>query len=135
MLEIDRGKIKELAEKYSLELVVLFGSQATSQTHAKSDIDVAVLGGESNSLAGLLKLMSDFYKFFKREDVEVVDLSSAAPTLWQAVVRDGELLYEKTPGYFGRWKIYAWKIWLETAWLRKIRDQRLLNWAQQHTLV
>ena len=38
-MEIDREKIKSVAQKYDLEFVVLFGSQATGQTHSKSDID------------------------------------------------------------------------------------------------
>lgn len=42
-MEIDREKIKEVAEKYDLEFVVLFGSQATGQTHQKSDVDLGVI--------------------------------------------------------------------------------------------
>lgn len=129
MLAIDSQKIKQIAEKYELDLVVLFGSQATGLANTKSDVDLAVAGSQAEVLDGLLKITSDFCLTFSREDVEVVSLASAAPTLWQAVTRDGKLLYEKSPGYFWRWKVYAWKIWLETAWLRKIRDQRLLNWA------
>jgi len=34
-LDETKQPIKNLAEKYNLEFVVLFGSQATSNTHAK----------------------------------------------------------------------------------------------------
>lgn len=128
MIEIDREKIKAVAEKYDLEFVALFGSQATGQTHKKSDVDLGVISrGEFNwSL-----LIGDFYSLFKRGDVEAVNLAMASPTLWRAVARDGKLLYEKNEGAYKIWKIYVWKIWLETYRLRQARDQRLINWAEQ----
>jgi len=131
IMEIDQDKIKEIAEKYNLEFVVLFGSQATSQTHEKSDVDLAVI---ARMEFNLLRLSDDFSSLFKRNDVEVVNLATASPVLWRAVARDGKLLYEKNEGFYRRWKVYAWKIWLETARLRRIRDQRLINWAEQKTV-
>lgn len=129
-MEIDREEIKAVAEKYDLEFVVLFGSQATGQTHKKSDVDVAVI---SRSKPDWSSLIGDFYSLFRREDVEAVNLAMASPTLWRAAARDGQLLYEKNEGFYRRWKIYAWKIWLETARLRQARDNRLINWAEQKT--
>ena len=131
-MEIDREKIKAVAEKYDLEFVVLFGSQATGQTHPKSDVDIGVI---SRSEINWLSLIGDFYSLFRREDVEVVNLAMASPTLWRAMVRDGKLLYEKKEGSYRRWKIYAWKIWLDTSHLRQSRDQRLINWAGQKTVL
>ncbi len=128
MMEIDREKIKAVAEKYDLEFVVLFGSQAIGQTHSKSDVDLGVIS--RNELNWSL-LLGDFYSLFKREDVEVVNLAMASPTLWRAMARDGKLLYEKHEGFYKHWKIYAWKIWLDTAHLRQARDKRLMNWAEQ----
>ncbi len=131
-MEIDREKIKAVAEKYDLEFVVLFGSQATGQTHSKSDIDVAVI---SRSGVDWGQLFMDLSSLFRRNDVEVVNLAMASPTLWRAVARDGQLLYEKTEGFYRRWKIYAWKIWLDTTHLRQARDRRLINWAEQRTVL
>ena len=128
MIEIDREKIKEVAEKYDLEFVVLFGSQATGQTHEKSDVDVGVI---SQRKINWSPLMGDLYSLFRREDVEVVDLAMASPTLWRAVTRDGQLLYEKIEGFYRQWKVYAWKIWLDTSRLRQARDRRLINWANE----
>ena len=127
-MEIDREKIKEIAEKYDLEFVVLFGSQATGQIHAKSDVDLAVI---SRAEFNLLQLSVDFSTLFGRDDVEVINLATASPVLWRAVTRDGELLYEKKEGFYRHWKIYAWKIWQETARLRWARDKRLVSWAEQ----
>ena len=120
-------KIKKLAEKYNLSLIVLFGSQATGALHSKSDVDIAILG--INSL-DIIKISSDFSSIFKREDVEVVDLRNASPTLMFCVLRDGKILYEKEKETFLVWKLYAIRIWRETAWLRDLRDKKLIEWTK-----
>ncbi len=130
MIEISQEKIKEIAEKYDLELVVLFGSQATGQIHTKSDVDVGII---SRTKFDWGQLFMDFSTLFKRDDVEIVDLSAASPVLWRAVARDGQLLYEKNEGLYRRWKVYIWKIWLDTSHLRQVRDRRLVSWAHQKT--
>lgn len=129
MINIDAIKphIKTLAEKYGLSLVLLFGSQATGVLHPKSDVDIAVL---SKNQIDMLSLTMDFYDLFNREDVEVVNLGTASPTSMYVVVRDGKLLYENEVGAFLKWKLYGIWVWLDTAWLRRLRDQKMLEWAR-----
>lgn len=129
MINIDDIKldVKKLAEKYSLSFVVLFGSQATGALHPKSDVDIAIL---SKNDVDMLSLTMDFYKLFKREDVEVVNLGTSSPTLLYVIVRDGKLLFENEPGVFLKWKLYAIWVWLDTMWLRRLRDQKLIDWAR-----
>ena len=126
-IEDSKLKIKELAEKYSLSLVVLFGSQATGAVHTKSDVDIAALG--ANSL-DRFALANDLDKVFERNDVEVIDMNGASPTMMYVLVRDGKLLYENTIGAFMKWKFYAIREWINTAWLRKLSDKKLIEWAR-----
>ena len=127
--------IKELAERHKLLAVALFGSQATGALHSKSDIDIAILGRDQIAFGEKIKISSALSDVFKREDVEVVDIdpNSASPTLMYAVVRDGKLLYERSVGDFLRWKLYAIKMWMETAWLRALRDKKLIEWAEKNS--
>ena len=106
MLDFEALKpaIKELAKKHNLSLVVLFGSQATGRTHAKSDIDIAVLAADAFVTS---KLMGEFDAIFKRDDIEVVDMSDASPTMGYVLTRDGMLLYEESTGAFMKWKFRA----------------------------
>lgn len=127
-----KEKTKEIACKYDLSFVALFGSQATGRTHQKSDIDIAVIRKQPISFDDRLKIIGDFSDVFEREDVEVVDMSSASPTLMYAVVRDGKLLYEEKENDFLNWKLYAIKIWMETAWLRDLSRKSLLDWAKNN---
>src|SRR3989344_3232910 len=96
-----KPKATEIARKHNLDLVVLFGSQATGKTHPKSDIDIAVI---SKKPFDKFKVMDDLWKFLEREDVEVVNLANVSPTLMRAVVVDGKLLYERERAMFLQWK-------------------------------
>lgn len=130
-IEEIKPAIERVAEKHQLLAVVLFGSQATGAIHQKSDIDIAVLGRDQIAFDEKIKISSEFSEVFKREDVEVVDIdpNSASPTLMYAVVRDGQLLYEREAGDFLRWKLYAIKMWMETEWLRALARKKLVEWA------
>ena len=127
-IEAIKPEIAVLAKKYNLDLVVLFGSQASGRTHAKSDVDIAFSGkGEIDKH----KLVLDLDQLFKRDDIETVDLSKASPTLMRAIVKDGGLLYEKDTTTFLRWKFYAIRTWMETAWLRAIARKNLIEWSEK----
>jgi predicted nucleotidyltransferase len=123
-----KTQIKNLANKHKLEFVALFGSEARGNTHKESDIDIAVLSKEKIEI---LDITSDFCDLFKRDDVEVVDVGNASPTICVVVVRDGVLLYEKDDGYFAKWKMFAIKVWMESAWLRDLQKKTLLNWLEK----
>ena len=127
-----KKKSKEIAEKYNLSFVALFGSQATGRTHQKSDIDIAVIRKQLISFDDRMKIIGDFSDALKREDVEVVDLATVSPTLMYVVVRDGKLLYEEKENVFLNWKLYAIKIWMETAWLRDLSRKSLVDWAKRN---
>lgn len=129
MIDIESIKpaMAELAKKHGLTLVVLFGSQATGRTHEKSDIDIAVLSRQSVNRA---RIALELDEIFKRDDIEVVNLALSSPTLMRAVVGEGVLLYEDKPGAFFGWKLYAIKIWMETAWLRRLANKRALERAK-----
>ena len=123
-----KKEISEIAKEHGLEMVVLFGSQATGRTHAKSDVDIGVISRNKFDIFGLT---TDFYKFLKRDDVEVVDLSRASPTLMRAIVIDGKLLYERKRADFLNWKFYAIKTWMDTDWLRRLAKKNIIEWAHQ----
>ncbi len=128
-IESYKPQIAEIAQKYKLDFVVLFGSQATGRTHPKSDVDIGVI---SHSEVDRLKLMNEMDKIFGREDVSVVDLSIVSPSLMYAIVEDGKLLYEKEQDKFLNWKFYAIKIWMETKWLRTLGERKLIEWVAKN---
>ena len=84
-------EICEIAKKYKVEKVILFGSRARGDFHRASDIDLAVKGG-------------DFADFSLDVDEETstllmfdfVDLNqSIQQELRENIEREGEIIYEK----------------------------------------
>jgi predicted nucleotidyltransferase len=122
-----QDRCAHIAEVHNFDLVVLFGSQATGRTHSHSDVDIAIV---ADTKIDMYKVTDEFQKICGRQDVEVVNIGDASPTLMYCVVRDGKILFEKNKGGFMKWKFFAIKTWLDSSWLRTLGDKRLVAWAQ-----
>ena len=127
--EAKKADIANIAKKHGLNLVVLFGSQATGRVHEKSDIDIAILGKQAVDFDTQTKIWGEFSRVFNRDDIEVVDIGTASPTLMRMVVEDGLLLFEATADGFFEWKLYALTVWMDSAWLRDLRNRKLHEWV------
>ena len=84
-------EICELAVKYGVEQVILFGSRARGDHWAKSDIDLAIRGGDGVRFALDVEAHASTLLTF-----DIVDLNEAiAPELRDSIAREGVVLYEK----------------------------------------
>ncbi len=110
----------------SLKLIILFGSQATGTAGKTSDTDIAVLGDRPLTLDERSKLEEKYAAHFSisEEMIDLVDLSIAPPILRYQVVQSGKLLYG-TEEDFIRFKVLAWKQYLNTEKFRRYRQQSL----------
>ncbi len=112
----------------STKLVILFGSRARETAGANSDFDVAVTTSHTLSL----EERSEFArkaatKLHTTEDhIDLVDLAVASPLLQQQVAASGKLI-EGNAADFVRFRVLAWKRYLDTAKLRRARTQALSN--------
>ena len=84
-------EIIALAQKHSIEKVVLFGSRARGDYHRASDIDLAVYGGDIvNFSLDVEEVTSTLLTF------DVVDLNKSLQTEFrESIEREGKILYEK----------------------------------------
>jgi predicted nucleotidyltransferase len=121
--------LAEIAEKYGLDMVVLFGSQATGRTHSKSDVDIGFTAPEHLELKTRFEIETLISKVLGRDDVELVDLQRISPVMKKIVADEGVVLYEREPGMFELFCIYAFKLFVETKPLRDLRYQSLKNFA------
>lgn len=84
-------EICDLAEKYQIEKVILFGSRARGDFKRTRDIDLAVEGGEVESFA--LDIDEETTTLLQ---YDIVDLSRRIqPELRESIEREGKILYEK----------------------------------------
>lgn len=84
-------EIKELAKKYQIRKVILFGSRARGDYHRTSDIDLATEGGNHVMFAlDVDECTSTLLKF------DVVNLDgSVQDELRLSIQKEGIVLYEK----------------------------------------
>lgn len=86
-----------LAAQSDIVAAYLFGSRAIGRARERSDVDVAVLLDEEDSVARFerrLRLMTEVSDVCGRE-ADVVVLNDAPPVLQHQVLRHGRLLYER----------------------------------------
>lgn len=84
-------EIKELAQKYKIKRVILFGSRARGDYHKTSDIDLATEGGNHVRFAlDVDELTTTLLKY------DIIDLDGPVQEeLRQAIREEGILLYEE----------------------------------------
>ncbi len=91
-----------------VDLAVLFGSVAAGQTHAESDVDIAVW---PNAGVDLLDLTREVVAVLGTEEVDLADLRRASGTLCQIVATRGVVLFEVRPGRFAEFASLAERRW------------------------
>ena len=109
-----------------IQLVILFGSQATKTAGTSSDFDVAVLADHPLTIQEKMQVgESVAEKLAISEDkVNVVDLWVAPPLLQHQIAQYGKLL-QGDEFHFIRFKVLAWKRYQDTAKFRRIREKVL----------
>ena len=84
-------EIIDLARKYNLDKVILFGSRARGDYKSRSDIDLAVTGGDCIRFALDVQEMTSTLLFF-----DIVNLdASVQKELLQSIEKEGVCIYEK----------------------------------------
>ena len=84
-------EIRELADKYHLDKVILFGSRARGDYKRVSDIDLAVIGGDIARFS--LDVEEETSTLLK---YDIVDLGKPVQKdLMVSIKREGVVLYEK----------------------------------------
>src|SRR3989338_1419561 len=107
---IDKKKeIAEIARKYDLDMVVLFGSQATGRIHPKSDVDIGYTAQKFVELETRFHIETEISRLLSRKDLELVDLGRISPVMKKIIADEAVILYERLPGTFTLFCMYAFK--------------------------
>jgi predicted nucleotidyltransferase len=127
-----RENIAEIARRYGIALFVLFGSQATGQTHKKSDADIAYSSLQPLLLQRENRMAVELHEIFRMSRVDIVNLSAAGPLLLKQVTEAGIPLFEAKPSLFNELYLYAKKVYREARPLFELRRRYVLRKAQQY---
>ncbi|MDE3088886.1 MAG: nucleotidyltransferase domain-containing protein [Chloroflexota bacterium] len=106
MSPIAKKKLIQLARRYGIELMVLFGSRARGDMRPDSDLDLGVVFAPRRmptplELSGLETQMLDLL----RDDVHLVTLNFVNPELRMAAAREGRVLYRRGDAVWTRFVI------------------------------
>ena len=118
MRTLSTQELESIARNHSLKLIVLFGSQATGHVHSHSDVDVAVLPSRRLSWDERNELWAKLCELFQAE-VDLSLLDHAQPLLMYQVAEHGQVLYESEQWAWANFKLYARRLYWDTAPLRE----------------
>lgn len=95
--QITAGAKEILQAEPGLRLAILYGSAATGQLRADSDVDIALLFnhslGADQKMELIMRLESEL-----RRDVDLVDLFALNGTILKQVLRKGQVLVQSQSG-------------------------------------
>ncbi len=120
-LKINKEKIKKIAQKYNLEIVLLFGSQVNGRAKPDSDIDIAYSAQKLLSTKEKIDLNNDLCDFFKKDIVDQVDIRNANPLLLYEISQNSKLLFGKKIGYL-EFKAFAFRNYIDSESLFNLEE-------------
>ncbi|MFH1233065.1 MAG: nucleotidyltransferase domain-containing protein [Patescibacteria group bacterium] len=120
------NKIKQIAEKYQLKLVLLFGSRVDEKmVYPDSDYDIAYLPEKSFDFEKECYLNFEFTNVMPSDKVDTVDLRKASPLLLKMIFDNAQTLYKEDEMIFPTYQSYAFKKFIESKPLYELKHQRL----------
>ena len=113
-------------------LLILFGSRAKGYARPDSDWDVAVVADHELTLDERSAYAEEAARILgtNEDKIDIADMYGASPLLQQFVAKEGNLL-RGDQFLFIRFKVLAWKRYLDTAKLRRLRSEALRRYVQR----
>jgi predicted nucleotidyltransferase len=116
-------KIKEIAEKYGLKLLLLFGSRVKDEKYIRkdSDFDVAYLSEKDLDIKQEIELNCDLIDAFGSDKVDLVDIKRVNSFLRNEIAKNSKLFYGKKIDYL-EFKAFAFKDYISHKSLFELQD-------------
>ena len=118
--EKNNSFFKELSYRYKISFFILFGSHARSQNNALSDIDIAYMPRKKLSLKKENSLFIEICSFYKRDDIDLVDLTVAPLLLKFSCIMYGKILLCNDKKTLYNFIVYTRREYLDTEHIRSI---------------
>lgn len=107
--EIQLRQLEQLASRYQLDLVILFGSIVSGREHAGSDLDIAVRHAvQIMPYKEYADLSRDLHETFPGRKVDLSFINHADPLFLKKITENCRLLYGD-PAKLRDLKLYAFK--------------------------
>jgi predicted nucleotidyltransferase len=126
-------KLAPLFKDKELQLALVFGSTVSGRFRKKqSDIDLAFLFDRP---VDILAFTNQVIRLLHFDDVDVVDLQRANPLLKFSLVKNGKLLYERSPSLFNEFISLAFRRYVDTKKLRDAQAKVIRTFLEKRKLI
>lgn len=93
LLKLTSKIIKKIAQKYQLELLLLFGSQISERISKESDYDIAYLSKKDLTVDEEINLNYDLMDIFNSDKIDLVNLKKANPLLTFEIAKQCQVIF------------------------------------------
>jgi predicted nucleotidyltransferase len=118
-------------QQQPIRLCVLFGSQATGQTHERSDIDLAIWPAEALSTPARLRWITELEALLGQDVSLVLVSADLDPVLGMEIVRHSRLIYEREPELWLHHRAQLWHAYNDSLPFLWAARQRLHEFAEE----
>ena len=118
-------KFKDLAGKYQMELILVFGSQVQGSVHPESDVDIAVYCNHVLTETEKINITYELCNILHTERIDLVDIKTASPLLKKKIFEDYTVLYQKDSFLLYQLELTSLYEYKESEVLYQIRRERL----------
>lgn len=113
--------LEEIAKKYSLELLLLFGSRVSKKTYFGSDFDIAYLAKRELTGKEIINLNCDLMDLFHSDKIDMVNLKRANPFLTYEIAKNCKLLFGKQQDFL-EFKAVAFRKYIDALSLFELQE-------------
>lgn len=138
MIEITPEKqemIRRMADKYGLNLILLFGSQVKGKTRKESDYDIAYLADKKLSFEDEGGMIINLAKIIGARDERIINLSDigrAGVLLLKEIFDRHQIIFSADRNIYDSYKIFAVKNFLENRPLFDLRNYLIEKYFTRH---
>ncbi|GAQ95705.1 predicted nucleotidyltransferase [Thermodesulfovibrio aggregans] len=118
-------KFEEIAKKFGICFILLFGSKAEGVDTSESDTDIAVYADHVLSEEEKISLAFELSLILETENIDLVDIKIAPPMLKRKIFENYKILYLKESSILYQIELSTLKEYEEVKILYEIRDERI----------
>lgn len=128
MIELDQKKIKEIAKKHNLKLLLLFGSRVTGKTHKFSDYDFGFLAEKELEPMEQGQMYLELAQLVetKEDNVDVANLKNINPFMKYRILNKNKIIFEK-PEAYENYFVRSLQDYFESGKLLRLRNKIIQN--------
>ncbi|PIR12799.1 hypothetical protein COV49_04145 [Candidatus Falkowbacteria bacterium CG11_big_fil_rev_8_21_14_0_20_39_10] len=115
-----KQEFKKLAEKYKLNFLVLFGSQAEGVARSGSDYDIGYSPQKEIDYRKEYFMEREIARILKQGKIDLASTKRATPLLMYNMAYNSQLLFEREKNSFDYFQMYAFKMYIEAKPLFKM---------------